>query len=531
MTPRVSEARSTQTLKAISAVFLIAFACLGLAACGSDSSESSSGSPSPETSESEAAVSSGGTLTAGAAEGIPQLNPALATFAWEQTVWPLLWDGLTEYEADGTVGPALATSWKPSKGNREWTFEIRSGVKFSNGKPFTAKDVVAAFRYYQKPTTTFFDVDQIEPIESVTATDPQTVVFELSEANAFLPEAIVNVKMIYIPGLGSIDKDPIGTGPFVVKSFVPNGTLSLVPNTNYWGEAPHLDEIKFEAIADPTAAFTGLKSGSLDVFWSAPYANVPNIEADSNLQLIEPEVSSQTNFWVLDNTSPPFDDPKAREGLAYAADREGILEGAYFGQGVASPTNNVLTPENPAFDEGLPEYGYDPAKAKKLFEEAGVTELTWWSVAGQYPEWNTMGQILQESLKEAGVNLKIENSDISTWAAKFFPAGKKFPGLVIPNLNTTPPNPAFILNYLLSGKCECNYNNEKYDQIYANALKATSEDERLQNWDELQEMINKDVPIIVPIQSNVVIGAQADVEGAWVEGSGRLHLEEAGFAG
>jgi peptide/nickel transport system substrate-binding protein len=531
---RVRDARQRRLLSTLPLVLLLALACAGLAACGSGSSGSTAGSSSESTgssSTSEAAVTEGGVLTVGAAEGIPQLNPAVATFAWEQTLWPLLWDGLTQYEEDGSLGPDLATSWKAAKGNKEWTFQLRSGVKFSNGKPFTSADVVANFNYYLKPTTTFFEASQIETIESVKASGPNAVVFKLSSPNAFLPEAITNVKMIYLKGLGTIDKEPVGTGPFVVKSFVPNGALNLVPNSEYWGPAPHVEEIKFSHVSDPTAAFTGLKSGSLDVFWSVPYSDVPNIEADSNLKLIKPAVSSQTNFWDIDNTSPPFNNPKAREALAYVADREAILNGAYFGQGIVSATNDLLTPENPAYDKSLGEYKYEPEKAKKLFEEAGVKKLTWWGVAGNYPEWNTMGQILQANLQEIGVELKIENNDISTWAAKFYPAGKSYPGLIVPNLNTTQPQAAFILNYLLSETCECNYNNPQYDKLYEKALAATSETERSQLWNEMQQMLNKDLPIIVPIQSNVVIATQSNLEGIWAEGSGHLHVENAGFTG
>ncbi len=113
----------------------------------------------------------------------------------------------------------------------------------------------------------------------------------------------------------------------------------------------------------------------------------------------------------------------------------------------------------------MTDYSYDIDKARELFAQAGVRELTWWGVAGQYPEWNTSGQILQQSLKKAGVELKIENESCPRGRRKFYPAGRRFPGLVVPNFQSFAPDPYFQLSFLLRGRCECNWDSQEFTDL------------------------------------------------------------------
>jgi peptide/nickel transport system substrate-binding protein len=356
----------------------------------------------------------------------------------------------------------------------------------------------------------------------------------LGEPNALLPAAVANVKILDMKALDTINKEPVVTGPFRVGEFVPDDHVTLVRNEAYTGEPPSLDEIRLVKAPDGTSAFTSLRSGDLDVLWSVPQANVSQLEHDQELKIVKPEIASQYVSWEVDTTSAPFDDVRARQALAYATDREAILKAAYFGQGVVSPTNTPLAPENPWFDGELQEYGYDLDKAKQLFAEAGVKEgdtLTWWGVAGQYPEWNTSGQILQASLKEIGIELKIQNNEISTWAEKFYPAGKKYPGLIVPNFQSVPPEPAFSINFLLEGRCECNWSSPEFEKEFAAAVAEPDEEARKERWARVQEIINREAPLIIPVQATVATATKQDIDGIWTEGGGQLHLEAAGRTG
>lgn len=500
----------------------------------SSSAQEASPSATSGSAAEAAPVTGSGNITVGAAQGIPQLNPAIRTFAWEEVLFPLLWNALSKTTADGEVVPDLA-EWTASSDSKTWTFTLTKDVKFSNGKQLTSADVVKTLAYYRDPKTPTQEANKLAPIDSVTAKDDKTVVITLKTPNAIFPAALVWVKILDIDSLSTIDKDPAVTGPYKVKSFTPDNSLTLVRNDSHVGDKAPLDQITFVKAAESAAAANSLASGDLDALWSVPQSDVDQFTGNADITIVTPKVPSQWPSWEVDTTSPPFNNVKARQALAYAVDRKQVLEAAYFGQGVESPTNNPLGTSNPWFSgEGLTDYSYDLAKAKQLFAEAGVKEgdtLTWWGVAGQYPEWNTAGQILQASLKEIGINLKIDNNDISTWVGKFYPAGKKYPGMIVPNFQSTPVEPAYSINFLIKGRCECNWDDKDFQAAYDKAISTQDETERKAAWAAVQKIVNEQVPVIVPLQSTVVTATSTKLKNVWVDGGGQLHLENAGLAG
>ncbi|MDW5598436.1 ABC transporter substrate-binding protein [Conexibacter stalactiti] len=525
-------------MKRLVALSLPAVAAVTLAACGGGSSSTTTssadggGGTATETTAATTAApgGSGGSLTVGAASGIPQLNPVLKGTAFEEALFPLLWGGLSRLGPDGTVEPDLATRWTPSADNRRWTFELRDGVRFSNGKALTANDVVETLKYYQDPDTATQLKTALEPVKSVTADGRARVVFTLSRANVLLPEVLVPVKIVDVDSLRTIDREPAVTGPFTVSEFVPGDHVYLRRNADYWGDPAPLDEIRLVKAADSTSAVTSLRSGDLDALWSVPSSDIPQLRNEPEISIVEPDVTGVYVSWEMDLSSPPFDDLRARQALAYATDREAIFKAAYYDQGLVSATNTPLADNSPWFAEGMTDYSYDLDKARELFEQAGVRELTWWGVAGQYPEWNTSGQILQASLKKIGVDLKIENRELSSWPAKFYPAGRRYPGLVVPNFQSFAPDPYFQLSFLLRGRCECNWDSPEFSDLFDEAVATPDRDARKAVWDRAQRLINEQVPIIVPVQTTVATATQKDVVGVWVEGGGLPHFESAGFA-
>jgi peptide/nickel transport system substrate-binding protein len=502
---------------------MAACAALAVSACGG-----SQGNKQPANTGSTAKAQKGGTLTLGAASGIPQLNPAAAGTAFEITLNTLLWDGLTKLDKSGEAAPDLATSWQASSDNKTWTFKLAPNLKFSDGRALTAADVVKSYDYYTDPKTTTQFKQQIASIKSAKAVGTDQVQIDLKTPVAILPKLIADVKILDVASLKSINKNPVVTGPFKVKAFTPDQKLVLVRNDDFHGTPAPLDELDIVRASDATAAVTSLRSGDLDALWSAPLSDVTQLKSQFNV--IEPKVNGQYVSWEVDMTTPPFNDVRARQALAYAIDRNAIFKAAYYGQGDVSKTNTPLAENNPYFGGNLTDYSYNLDKAKQLFQAAGVKQLTWWGVSDQYPEWNTSAQILQESLKKIGVTLKIVNRDLSTWPNKFYPAGKKFPGMVVPNFQTYNSDPSLQLSFLLPGRCECNWNSKEFQATYDKALGTADDAGRKAEWAKAQELISKDLPIYVPVQSAVVTATSKKVTGLWVDASGTPHFEEAGFS-
>lgn len=497
---------------ALAATALVLASCAGGAGDGSSSGD-------------DAAADN--TLVVGSGVGIPQLNPAIRTFSDEEILFPLLWSGLTRWDQAGTVQSELATSWEASDDATQWTFDLDPDAVFSDGSAITAQDVKDTFEYYLHPDTATQERNKIASVESVAATGDNQVTFQLSSPNALFPESIVYVKIMKMSAIDTINDDPITSGPWEVASFSPDNSVTLVPNEEYWGDKPALAKIELVKAADPTAASTSLRSGDLQVLSKVALADVKPLQAESNISLVSPETPSQAITWELDVSSAPFDDVTVRQALAYAIDRETVLSAAYFGQGSVSTTNTMLADDNPVHADDLIDYSYDLKKAKELFDKAGITEgttFTWWSSSTR-PEWQTSAQILQASLAEIGITLEIVVNDSTTWANEFYPAGKSFPNMIVPNMQSVPSEPAFSMNFLLAGRCECNWNSTAFDDVFAQAVGTLDADERNELWAEAQRLENEQVPLLTPLQQAPTSATASDVKGLWLEGGGQVHLE------
>ncbi len=471
------------------------------------------------------------TLVVGSTQGLPQLNPIIRTFAYEESLFPLLWSGLVQWKSDGTVGPDLATSWKSNAAGTQWTFTIQHGVKFSDGTALDAKAVKAVFDYAKLPTTVTQEANKIKIISKVTASG-DNVIFDLSSPSALFPEAIAWIKMIKVSQVGNFNVNPATSGPYRVKSFSPNISLVMIRNSKYYGTPASIPSIKFVKASDPTAAVTSLRSGDLDVLYQLPLADAAPLQADKKLQLLRAKVSSVSVTWEYDLKSAPFNDLRVRQAIAYATDRAAILKSAYYGFGQVSAFNTIV-PDKSAWNcgtaGGLTSYTYDLQKAKALFAAAGVTSFTWWGVAGALPEFDAMGQVLQASLKTIGIDMKIVNSEVGTWAGKFYPAGKTYPGLLLPNYQSVPGEPAFSMNFLLTGRAEDNWENAAYDALYTKAIGTLDPTARKAAWCEAMKLENSQLPLITPFVFDVLHAARANVKGAWVEAGGQIHLEDTSF--
>jgi peptide/nickel transport system substrate-binding protein len=339
-----------------------------------------------------------------------------------------------------------------------------------------------------------------------------------------------------VPDIANVSRDANGTGPYVLKAFTPDQTVDLVRNDHYFGAKPHFDEIKVVRYADATAAETALRSGNLNVLWSVAPTSAAGLATNGRVLLAATDPAGAF-VWEVDTTSPPFNNPKARLALSYAADRGSMMQAGYAGVGVANKSDTIVSPSNKFYNKKLPTDGYDINKAKELFAQAGVHSgdtLTYWTTSGTYAEWTTMGEILQQSLGQIGIKLDIKANELATWSAKNYPKGKKYPGLIAANyISLAPPLPnTYPLEWFSSnGTCECNWvPPARYDADEATIEQQGDTPARTAAFDEMQQILHDQAPVIVIGNTSFLSVVGGNVHGAWVEGEGTLHLEDAGFA-
>ena len=386
-----------------------------------------------------------GTVTFGVAGGaIPALDPNTIASAAQWTIQPLLYNGLTKYAHDGSVLPDLAVRWKHSADLKTWWFFLRHGVKYANGRPFTAKDVVANVTRVLDPATASQARGNIKDVQSVRAIGDYEVRFKTGSPSSILPDQVFLTKMSDVANIAS--KDPKlagnGTGPYQVASFTPDQTLSLVPNPNYWGPKPCFSQINFVREPDPTSMVTAFTGGKLDLAFQVPTSAVAKIQSDKNASILKPTTISSVQAWEVDTTSPPFDNVVARQALSYAIDRATMVKVAFAGEATPTLTNDLVNPANPAFDKKLTSYTFNLDKAKQLFTQAGVQPGTTFTfLTDGTPEWTTMGEILQQDLQKIGLNLNDRAGGREHVSRQVLPAGQVLSGRDRRELPLAPAEP------------------------------------------------------------------------------------------
>jgi peptide/nickel transport system substrate-binding protein len=469
-----------------------------------------------------------GDLTYGiSAAGITNLDPATLSFAGQLPLQSLLYNSLTEYTPDGSVVPDLATKWTHSADLKVWWFTLRKDVKYADGRPFTAQDVANNVLRNLDPTIPSLWGPAIKDVRSVRAISKYVVRFKLGGGSAILPEALVPVEMNDLTDPKTVHTPGNGTGPYKLADFVPDQSLTLVPNTKYYGPPACLNKITFVREPDSTAAVTDFTSGHLGVLWQVPLALLPTVQGYGNGYIVKPKSVSSEHVWDVDVSSAPFDNPIARQALAYAIDKETMVKAAFFGLATPSLANDLISTASPLYNKKLKPYPFDLAKAKQLFDQAGVkpgTTFTFWAIAGRRDEWITMAQILQKDLQKIGLNLDIQRNDLSTWIAKFNPPPKKFPNMIVGDFYSLPPNPVAAFGYVTSGRCNCNWNNKQFDALLLKAQGTADPAKRKAIYDQMQELFAKEVPIIGMAHQTNIIAVQKTITGIWEDPAGTTRL-------
>ncbi len=385
---------------------------------GDDGSTDDGGTDDGDTDGEEIAIG-GGTLIAGQGAEPDRFDPHLTSAGVSFQVLENVYDTLIQPGDDLSMEPALATDWSVSDDGLVWTFNLREGVTFHNGREFTADDVVYSLERIQNPDTGSGNAFRLANVESIVAVDPLTVEITVVQPTPNLPVLVGGFKGMSIVAQenvedGTIDTAPIGTGPFVFDTYSPGEGVTLVKNENYWQAGlPILDGVEFRVIPDPTVLLTNLQTGEVDWIDSVPPADLEDLQADDEF-VVGTAPAGDYHYFALNQTREPFDDVRVRQAIASAIDREEITEAATFGTGVATqtavPAGNFWSLDYSPYSPG------DIEGAQALLDEAGVTDLeVEFLVTSDFPETVTQAQVIAAQLEPLGITVVINDVDFATW--------------------------------------------------------------------------------------------------------------------
>ncbi|SEM80219.1 peptide/nickel transport system substrate-binding protein [Roseovarius tolerans] len=310
----------------------------------------------------------------------------------------------------GKPEPDLATAWEPNEDGTVWTFHIRDGVRFHDGSALDAGDVVYSIKRVIDPDYGSPARAAVKMIEHIEATGPLTVRMRLGSTFADLPLQLMDPRLRIIPeGSGeTVDQTGIGTGPFKVETFDPDGITVLTAYEGYWEGPPALARIEVIGVPDAQARLQAFLSGQLDM--ERGIAPVLRRALDKSLryQLLE----IPTGNWMglaFRTDMAPFDDPRVRRALRLVVDRDEMLDLALDGGGVVSCDTPVAPNDQYRAEMRCPP---DPERARALLAEAGHPDGIDVDiyVSSLDPSWPVIGVAYQEQAAEAGIRVNVVNA-------------------------------------------------------------------------------------------------------------------------
>ncbi len=397
---------------------------------------------SQQESEPEAAVTStgaqmGGVLVFARGGDSVGLDPGRETDGESFYGSHQIFDTLVEFKPGATeVQPALAESWDVSSDGLEFTFNLRSGVKFHDGTPFNAEAVEFSFGrqldenhpYYDHgPWKYFGGMGMGSIIDEIVVVNDLTVKFILTAPEApFVSNLAMDFAAIVSPTAVALydeefPSNPVGTGPFKFVSWTKDDSIVFEANKDYWGEGPYLDRLILRVIPDATARYLALKAGEVDVIDFPSAEDLELMAADPNIELIQ-QAGLNVGYIAMNVDKEPFGDVRIRQAMNYAINREEIIEGVYGSAGQVA--NNPIPPTIWSYNEDIEPYPYDPAKARELLAAAGYpdgfsTDLWAMPVARPYnPNARRIAEIVQAQLADIGVEIEIVTYDWGTYLDK-----------------------------------------------------------------------------------------------------------------
>ena len=497
-------------------------------------------------------------------EGSPEnFNPMINTTNTTFNANIPVYGRLVEF-ADGGTGlePGLAESWEVSADGRSIVFHLRHDVRWHANRNFTptrnfnADDVLFSFTRQWKDDNPyhlisgggydyFNDMGLPALLDSIERIDDSTVRFRLKQPQApFLADMAMDFAAIqsqeYADALtrlgkpGLIDQEPIGTGPFSFVAYQKDSTIRYRAFKDYWGGRPKIDVLVFAIVKDPAVRLAKLRANECQI---APYPNpadLPSIRADANLQL-QSQPGLNIGYLAFNTTRPPFTDKRVRRAINMAIDKAAILTAIY--QGAGQQAKNLIPPTLWSYNNAVPDWPYDPAKAAALLAEAGFPhgfETTLWAMPVQRPynpDARRMAEMIQADLARIGIQASVVSYEWGEYRKRVQNAEHGMALLGWTGDNGDPDN--FFVPLAgcdaarVGGGSASKWCNADFEALVKRAVVLTDQAERAKLYEQAQVIMHEQAPFVLIAHSVVFEPMRRTVGGFKMSPVGRLAVRQA----
>jgi ABC-type transport system substrate-binding protein len=473
------------------------------------------------------------------------LDPAKETDGESLNVCDNIFDTLVQFK-DGTteIEPGLAQRWDVSANGLTYTFHLRQNVKFHDGTPMNADAVVfsllrqhdakhEAFKFAQM-WSYWQDMGMDKLVAAIEKVDEKTVRIVLKSPSApFLANMAMSFASVVSPTAvrkhkQEFARNPVGTGPFKFVSWTKNEKVVLDAFQEFWGGQPKLARVIFRSYPDSATRLNAFLAKEIHMM------NLPTPDQVNVIRLKRPEAkiieepAMNVAYLAFNTTKGPFANPKVRQALNMAVNKEAIIKGVYAGMGI--PAVNPIPPSLWGYNTTISPYAFNQGKAKQLLAEAGYpkgfeSELFYLPVSRPYmPDAKRVAEAIQADFKAVGVKVQLTTHE---WAVYLDKTKRGEHPMALMGWTGDNGDPDNFLNVLLSGDNAkppasniAFYDNQKVTQILRDAQKVTVQNKRADLYRQAQKLIHQDAPWIPIAHSRVAMPMDPKVQGFILQPNG-----------
>lgn len=514
-----------------------------LAACagGSDSGDKEGDKDSTAKGEDTPEAVEGGELVLALLSDAKSLDPAGSNDVPSSVIQANIYETLVNRDEDNTIIPGLATEWD-AVDETTYEFKLREDVKFHDGEPFNAAAVKANLDRILDEKVASPRYFLFEMISEVVVVDDYTV--QLKTEYPFAPiyahlshsgGAMISPKAIEADYAGMeegkdpgavISNAPVGTGYFKFDSWEPGSQVKLVKNDDYWGDKVHVDSVVFKVVPEGTTRDADLERGFVHITDPVDPIAVEEINNSDYAKVVQ-KPSASLSYIGFNTEKEPFNDPKVRQAISMMVNKDEIIEGVYEGFGI--PAKGPLAPSIFGYNDDAQPLEYNVEEAKKLLAEAGYADgfsTTIWT--NDNKQRVDMAVILQNSLQELNIDVKVEQMEFGTYLDKT--AEGEHDMFVLGWSNAT-GDADYGMYALFHSSQKGNpgnrtfYENAEVDALLDEGRRESDPAKRIELYNKVQEHLIDDAPMVYIHHQEYLLGVSNKIEGFEIDEAGIYNLQ------
>jgi peptide/nickel transport system substrate-binding protein len=406
--------------------------------------------------------------------------------------------------ASAELRPALAESWEISADGRSYTFKLRQDITFHDGSPMTAEDVKFSAELFQQSA---FQGSAVDGLESVEILDSYTVRLTTDAVYAPFLENVSRMRVAskaYYDSAGAEDfaAKPIGTGAYKFVEHNLGSSIVLEAYEGHFRGAPAIKKITFRVLADDATIAISLQTKELD-FVKINEANFANLEGVAGVKIMEvPE--SRFGFISMNHEKEPYKNPKFRQAVAYAIDRQNLIDLAM--DGIGTVNSNLISPLRFGYSDDLPQYTHNPEKSKALLAEIGLQTPYDLGVMKIYDQYKTQAQVIQNDLAAVGLNVTLEIVERNTLLQSMFNGDITITMMSMVLEGSTQEYSLALTTPYLGMANNVRYSNPDIDAMFERAARTIDAGERFKIYNDIFRQVQEEA-VFVALYNTVCLYA------------------------